>query len=277
MLLQDAYRQHYSKILEENIMLNKRIMSLTMAALMTASLAAPAFAAEETEKKEETSTAANTTTVTAKYEDVEIAVTVTKTASAIINPYGLPYDINDSTDASVGKVTGQQIVTQPMYISNDGTDVDLSVSASVTTTASGVTLSNKSTSSVKNNTAKQAFVYLEMESSNVTDVVAKTGLIDPDKVAAEYVDKDESIWQDYSASAENMLVLNTEAKASKDNMITLNKMVAATEAGKDDTYDKGSVALFRLAGDCVTSPTTAWATSDTFTATIAFTFAPVTE
>jgi hypothetical protein len=42
-------------------------------------------------------------------------------------------------------------------------------------------------------------------------------------------------------------------------------------------YTDGSVAVFRLAGDCVTTPSTDWATTDTFTAKIVFTFTPSTE
>jgi hypothetical protein len=273
-------------------MLNsKKIASLVLALAMTTTLAVPAFADGEDEKKEEgTSTKTEyATEVTATYEDIQVAVTLSATTgTAVINPYGLPYDLKDSKNASLGKVSGQQIVTQPLYISNDGTDVDLDVNATVTTTATGLTLATKSTSGTKS-TSKEAFVYLEMEPSTFTGAT-----VDADTIAKECLDADEELWQTYSASANNFLVLTTAegGASSKAAMATLAAKVTQNQkdekgAVKYDTdgktpltevvYTDGSVAVFRLAGDCVTTPSTDWATTDTFTAKIVFTFTPSTE
>jgi hypothetical protein len=277
-------------------MLNsKKIASLVLALAMTTTLAVPAFADGDTdagEKKEETSSTAKeyATQVDATYQDITIDVTVPTTGTAVINPYGLPYALKDSKSAEIGKVSGQQIVTQPLYISNNSTDVAFDVNATVTTTTSkDLTLATKTTSGTKS-TSKEAFVYLEMEPSTFA---GKTQ-VDADTIAKECLDADEELWQTYSASANNFLVLTTAegGASSKAAMATLAAMTTQNQKDTDgktdkkdsegnilteDVYSDGSVAVFRLAGDCVTAPSTAWSTSDTFSAKIVFTFTPNSE
>jgi hypothetical protein len=276
-------------------MLNsKKIASLVLALAMTTTLAVPAFADGDTdagEKKEETSSTAKeyATQVDATYQDITIDVTVPTTGTAVINPYGLPYALKDSKSAEIGKVSGQQIVTQPLYISNNSTDVAFDVNATVTTTTSkDLTLATKTTSGTKS-TSKEAFVYLEMEPSTFTGTK-----VDADTIAKECLDADEELWQTYSASASNFLILTTAegGASSKAAMATL--AAKTTQNVKDEkgavqyesdgktpktevVYADGSVAVFRLAGDCVTAPSTAWSTSDTFSAKIVFTFTPNSE
>jgi hypothetical protein len=248
----------------------KKIGSLALAGVMAASLSIPAFASSTNQQ----------TQVNAVYTDIPIAVTVPQAGTAAINPYGLPYEVKDKTNTNVlGKIIGEQISSQPMYISNDGTDVDLSVGATVSAeipSGSKMTFATASTANSKV-TTKQAFVYLEVESTDLTDMYKTTNdtgatvyVIDPDAVAEACVDEDGDLWQDYDKTATNMIVVGTTA-ASKPNMVTLAKMT------DEEHCDEGSVAVFRLAGDCVTAPDEAWTTSDKFTATIAFTFTPVSE
>jgi hypothetical protein len=240
--------------LEEIIMLNKRIMSLSLAALTAASLAAPAFAAD------------NTTVVSGAYKEIAIAVTVPAEGTAQINPYGLPVELTKSSSSTkAAKVTGQQIVTQPLYISNQG-DVALDVSASVTTTATGFDIVSDAISETE--TDKKANVSLQMVQSankSLADDTAKDKIID--ECAADATWKADG-------------VQSLQLPAGGDDAVT-GKLatLAASKVGTDGTvtYNVGSIVLYRLAGTVTTAPETAWATTDTFTANIAFTFTPHVE
>jgi spore germination protein YaaH len=248
-------------------MLNKKIMSLTLAALTTASLAAPAFAASNT------STATNTQTViTTTYAEIPISVTVPATGTAQINPYGLPVEFTKSASSTKSaKVSGQQIVSQPLYIVNEG-DVALSIGATVTTTAQGVTIAKEIKEGDED---KDAVVRLEMkQSANKTlDDAGK------DKIIDEFAATD--TWA--SVDEDSQVLLSTDDPVEKDGLATLaaSKVTTTTDTSnkttKTVTYNAGSIVLFRLAGEVVTKPSTAWATTDTFTTTIAFTFTPSTE
>jgi membrane-associated protease RseP (regulator of RpoE activity) len=236
-------------------MLNKKIMSLALAALTTASLAIPALAEDNT---------TNTTTVTGAYEEIAIAVTVPTTGTVSINPYGLPVELKKSESSTkTAKVTGQQIVTQPMYISNEG-DVALTVGATVTTTAKNFDLVDAKPADTV--TDKQAYINLEMVQSankSLSDDTAK------DKIIDEYAT--DSTW-----TSATQLTLSSD-DVTKEDMATLAaSKVSGSGSDKTVTYNVGSIVLFRLAGNVVTKPDTAWTTSDSLTAKIAFTFTPAT-
>jgi hypothetical protein len=236
-------------------------MSLSLAALTAASMAIPAFADDEPQ----TTTPANTTVVTAAYEEVSIAVTVPTTGTAQINPYGLPVEFKKSASSTkAAKVTGQQIVTQPLYITNEG-DVALDIAASVTTEAKGdASISGKALTGKE--TTKSVYAYLQMvQSANKTlDDTGKDKIID--ECASD------STW---TAEGVTKLDLDGSKAASKEKMATLAASKVTTTDGKSTvTYNAGSIVLYRLAGDVVTKPSDDWATTDGFTATIAFTFTP---
>jgi hypothetical protein len=235
---------------------------------MTTALAAPSFADDTT---------TNTTlTMDAAYEAVTIAVTVPKTGAAVINPYGLPISFTLS-DSSTQKITGQQITTTPVSIKNDG-DVSLDVGATVTTALtekSGMTLiSTAPVTTGKNaSTGKDAYVYLQLATVDDAkgDATSKANDISDAVIKASVAD---STWADATK-----LVLSTDDAVTSSKLVTL---VAATVTGTGSsqtvTYNKGSVAAVRLAGNVVTAPEDdAWATTDGFTATIAFTFTPNTS
>jgi hypothetical protein len=251
-------KQQFSKYLEEFIMFTKRMMSLTLAALTTAALAAPAFAAET----ENTSTTpANTTEITTSYKTIEIKVTVPKTGTAQINPYGLPIEFTDSNDKTY-KVTGQQITTAPMAITNDG-DVALTVGATATTK-----LAEKS---------KVNFVTKASNKSTTKDVLATLQLVQaPEKVAGDpdgindlviEACTTESNWTNASS-----LALSGTASVSNASMATLAASTLAD--GELDKYGAGSVVLVRLTGSVTESPTDPWTEDDGFTTTVTYTFKP---
>jgi hypothetical protein len=240
-------------------MLNKRIMSLSLAALTTASLATSALAA----------TVNTTMKVSAAYKTVTINVTVpTADVAATINPYALPIEIAKSDNSKV-KISGQ-IVTTPTSIANDS-DFDLSVGATVTTAVTGVTLS--STKLTKTNTGKDIYAQLQLVASSATG--EKT--TDADSISDTVITESakDTTWD----SATSVTLTADAAGVTKDGLVTLKAATLGTTTGGDSTttYNKGSVALVRVTGSVVESPSTAWAEADKFVTTIAYTFKPASS
>jgi hypothetical protein len=253
---------------EDIVMFNcKKIMSLALTGALAFTMAAPAFAV----------TAKNSTTVTGTYQETTINVSVPTTGTVTINPYGLNWEPTKSDGKTTVKFENQQILSAPMYIANNS-KYDLTVNASITTKVNtGVTLAAESLADSES-TDKSAYVYFQMvpidgaEGKNTDDDVNDAVL---DACAAD------ATW-----TSADKLVLDSTKTVETASAITLKAAttpavaeVAATETSEkvdavSATYAKGSVAAFRLAGDCVTAPTTAWAAKDGFTATIAFTFTP---
>jgi hypothetical protein len=256
--------------LEEITMLNKRITSLALAALTTAALAAPAFAA-------------NQTVVTTTYAEIPISVTVPTTGTAQINPYGLPVEVKKTTSgATAAKISGHQITTQPLYITNNG-DTDLSIGATVTTAVkSGSTMEIVATAPGSTETSKQAQVYLEVMASKQTSAAATLTSEEKDKLIDEAAAWKEVAYSKDSPAA-TQLLLSTDDAVTKSGMVTIKGMkeTSTTEGSGDTaktvtvrTYQEGSIVQFRLDGKVTESPDEAWTTKDGFTATIAFTFKP---
>jgi hypothetical protein len=242
----------------------KKIGSVALAGAMACSLSIPAFAA-----------AKNSTSVTATYAEIPIEVTVSDTGTATINPYGLPVKL--TVDKTTKTVSGQKIVTTPLSIKNNG-ETDLSVNASVSVkngTKSGIEFVKQSLTSA--NTGKQIYAYLEVAGTTVTSPVDDaTTTLDEDILTAFTTD---STW-----ATSQKVVLNADEAQKGEGLATLAAATVATtqdSEGKDVTtvtYNSGSIAVFRIGGEVVKAPADgAWATSDTFTTTIAFTFEPATD
>jgi hypothetical protein len=261
----------------------KKLMSLAMAGVMTLSLAVPAFASDGGQQASSTDSKTNTETeVKATYTEIPIAVTVPKSGTASVNPYGLPVKVAsaDSTKTDpVATIKSQQITSQPLYITNDG-DTDLSVGATVTTTTTG-NLQLVSAAPSKTATEKQAFVYLEMKAATTESAAATLDNTEIDKISTEFAG-----WTS-SYNKSTAIALSADEPQTLKNMVTLKaKTQAVAESGTKDTddyvaavaehYGAGSIAMFRLAGTVVQEPEEAWATTDGFTATIAFSFTPST-
>jgi hypothetical protein len=254
-------------------MLNhKRILSLILAGAMSAALAVPAFADGETEATE-TKEANTATNITATYQAVTIAVVVPETGETIINPYALPVVIGqDGSDKDIE--VSEQIITKPLALKNQS-KVKLNVSATVTTTLNEKTdMTLASTALTSEDTAKKAFVFLDVvqdktltgEADSVTD-----GKVNAAFKAATWTDPTK-----YSETTTGAIALNATKAVTKSNMAVL---AASTYSdGAFSKYTEGSIAFFRLNGNCVASPSkSAWTADDGFTAKIAFTFTPNTD
>lgn len=252
--------------------LKNRIISGAMAGVLAASLAVPAFAG-------------NTTEVTGSFKAVTIDVVVQPKAVAFINPYGLDIDVpqDGNTSTTTTKISGQQIVSAPMALKNK-TGMDLSVNASVATTipaaadgevamklaantTKGVGSSPDDEGYVAPATSKSAFVYLEAK-QEPTLTGADTA-VDAGAIASKF-----AAWTPSTFDADKHVVLNATKTVAKNDLVVLRAADMSGASGAFAAYKAGSIALVRLAGDCVTSPKDEWKATDTFTASIAYTFAP---
>lgn len=223
----------------------KKIMSTALAGVMALSLSAPVLAAD-TDLVQSTEIEGSTQTPT-------ISISVPANASVILNPYKMSVDLTpDDTDDDV--TSNAQIISATNYIKNK-TDVALSVSATVTGKAAGeAVFATASTQTGKAVTTKSAFVYLEVIDAGAGE----------DGDATEPADAltDDS-WKAYDAKAANQILLAAKA-VNKANMLTVPAVAE----------DASSFIAYRLAGDAASSPTKAWTSADTVSATIAFTFTP---
>lgn len=218
----------------------KRFASVAMAGALALSLTAPAFAS------------GNTTTIAGSYTPITLRVTVPATGAAIINPYGLPYSLGEST------ISGQQIVTTAPLVIQNRSAVALSVTANLSATAStGVTLDNDTAAGSADYTTEttkklhvvfEAFKADELNSLNVTD----NDTLRPMFAALDSAD-----------AVLTGAVTTTAADATG----TLVLREAA-----DGEVQSGGAAMFRLTGEAAKKAT--WVAEDTFSATIAFTFEP---
>lgn len=218
----------------------KRLASAAVAGVMALSMAAPAFAAE------------TATNITGTYRAITLNVTVPTTGTAIINPYGLPYDISGST------VSGQQITTgAPLLIQNKSA-VPLSVSASAIGQVKGDFLFAAS-APADTVTTKSGYVLVQMFAA---DGVTETNAADTEVLAQKFAALPEN-----SDDSTKDIVVGTTA-ASKNDILTLRA------GSSDGELVDGGAAFFRLGGKVVKSPATAWASTDGFTVKVAFTFEP---
>lgn len=237
--------------------LKNRILSGIMAGALALSLAVPALADNET-------------VITGTYVKTVIAVTVPTTGTAQINPYGLDVKLPDNTS----KISGNQIVTMPLAIINNS-EMTLSVGASVTGEAKGDFMFGTASTNLTTTKTKTGIVYLQVKAdSSLDDTDQDTAVTTGIALKDASLDPLFEEWGEFvkpTAGSKDLLLKAGSATTGTD-LAVLDPIDPATGSGNEKI---GGVALFRLAGEVVTSPTEPWATTDGFTATVAFTFSPV--
>lgn len=236
----------------------KRIFSGFMAIVMVfAMMCVPAFA--------------DSTTITGTYEEPNIQVKVPAQGTAIINPYGLPVQLreNDATSGDLyGTIVGQQIVTKPLAIINEG-EVDMKVFANVIGTPQGTIRFATAPFNTATDTNNNIFVYLQMALTDLDQNDATQGDLDPAKFYPLFADWE----QPYNAGKD--LVVGTRALDKPVQMLILK--ASGEDKNNDGKLDwqAGSIGMFRLAGLVSEEPRTAWnSASDKFTVVVTFTFKP---
>lgn len=234
----------------------KRVASLAMACVLALSLAVPAFA---------------DTVITGQYEEPDIQVTASPSADAVINPYGLPYELGEE------EISGQQIVTKSALSLQNKSKFAVDVAAELTLKPTG----------------NDIYFCSDLDAASAKEVTTIRGL----KVSLE-VFKDETLTEDTLADGINAVFVAlksedaaftvTPGKALADGGDLVTKdgetkaegggdgKVVLKEAAGDGKAQANGIALFRLAGFATQSDL--WvedeADGDGFQATIVWTFTP---
>ena len=252
----------------------KRVASMALAGVLALSATVPAFAAQPGD-----------TTLTAKYEEPTLNVTVTTTgAGALINPYGLPYKIGTAT------VKDQQIVNKiPLTIVNKSSvalnaivdfKVDLVYDQNASDNSAKVAPTWETTldaTTATTTTAKDIVVSLEAFETGLTDETMKeTATVNTQFANLKSEDAVMIVTPDDDGYNVNSDDFDT-SKGKSDTTFTLGgtkRKLVLREGSADGLAQKGSIGFFRLSG--FVAQNWAWASSDKFTATIKWTFKPDT-
>lgn len=259
--------------------MSKKLVALALACVLAFTLAVPALADNET-------------VVTGTYEEVPVAVTVPADTTATINPYALPVIIGQNASGGNVKVSGQQIVSLPMQLSNEG-DVAMNVSVTVSATPKGG-LKLVSAAPAATDTGKSAYVYLQILADATASDLA--GLKGPEASASEIeqavlaILSDSDTYGSYWDATQKIVFTAKEVEWKNVAVLAAATVTEATPGdatSETSTYNAGSIAVLRVAGNIVVSPKTAWndttipATDtaaaippDGFEARIVFSFAP---
>lgn len=216
----------------------KRFGSVALAGAMAMSMSAPAFAA-------------NDTTITATYTPIQLRVVVPATGTAIINPYGLPFQMGEAT------ISGEQITTSAPLVLQNKSSVALAVTANVKgTPTTGVTLEAAS-ASTDYSTATDKKMHVQFEAFTADELTA-LNVSDTDVIRPMFAALD----SDDAVMTGDLLTTAADATGT----------LVLREADADGELQSGGAAFYRLSGEVARKA--AWADGDKFDATIAFTFEP---
>ena len=233
--------------------MKKRIIPSILAGALALSLAVPAFAA------------AGSTTVTGSYNDIKLAVTVSTSGKAYINPYGLPVALGETS------IKNEKITTlAPLSIQNKS-DVALKVKGNlIVDPTTGVNL--VASTAVTTNTQKNINVNLEVFETNLTADDMGTDATVLNETFAKLGDKTPALTATATGAHSSTNAPVPGDGAGDDTTGTL----ILREGDEEGNVQKRGVALFRLSGDVNTGLATGtkWEKTDGFTAKIAWTFTP---
>lgn len=223
----------------------KRFASTVMAGALALSLAVPAFAT-------------NSTNITGTYRAITLNVTVPTTGSAIINPYGLPFALGAAT------ISGQQITTGAPLLVQNKSAVPLSVSASIASSKKGnFEFAPSINDGDTDNLGKVEFQMFKapgVTEANATDM----DVLNP-KFAA---------LKDNDALCHTVLTETNASASPAVPAVEENDIVTLKPANDAGELVDGGAAFFRLSGNVVKKPDTAWTTTDGFSTKVTFTFEP---
>lgn len=215
----------------------KRFGATVMAGALALSLSAPAFASN------------NTTNITGSYTPITLKVVVPQTGNAIINPYGLPVELDTDT-----VISGEQITTGAPLVIKNQSKVALAVKAKVTGTVKGDATFDASAIAAGETDKK---MNVKFEAFPAPGVLDDTDAADLNAMFAALK----------TADAKLTATLSTTAADATGTLVL-------REGDEDGATQDGGAAFFRLSGTVAKAPTNAWAVADGFTAAVAFSFEP---
>lgn len=216
-------------------MKRKRLLCAILALVLLCAAQPAVLAAEEISNK-------RTTNLTALMKLPVVKVSVPTSGVVYINPLNLSVSIGDWN-------RGDQIISTPATIANLSDApivVDVTVTASVRP-ESDMTLASEPTGGA--GTEKKAFVYFEI-------------------VQSIYINPNYASWG-RTYDPEKHIALVDGVPQTRKGILTLPPTTL------DGDIASRGYAPFRLTGDAVREPTTAWTRMDGITVTVAFTFTPI--
>lgn len=241
----------------------KKLMSLALAGVMTLSLAVPAFAADPE------GLGNLETTIEGTYAAADIDVVVPQTGNVYVNPYGLAATATKSDGTTKVPLAGD-VMSIPMSIKNRSTSY-LSVGAEVSVVVpdtSGIKLASEAlTDDITGKT-----IYAQLEVVRAPDSVTGDDTSEANTKALNDKVIDASAVEDNWAGS-GKVVLNSRSAVAGEMLATMKP--ATMNNGAFSSYGAGSIAMFRISGDCAAvSSRDPWAETDTFTVNVVFNFAP---
>ena len=234
--------------------MKKKILVFGLAMTMVMGMSLTAFAETTLEGEAGESTVESTDiTGTSQFKAPTLKVEVPTTlAPVILNPYQLDYKADEDSDETSNDV----FISSKETIKNFS-DVPLQVDIA-------------------------AFSAAATEGSNAK--IATAALKETDKTNSVFVymvvsDDDEKLGDAYDAKATNMLIAGTSAKAATKNAVGVVKRNVKTTEQDDDNdviVDHPESIYFKVNGDIVKTPTTAWQSADGISVSVKFSFTALT-
>lgn len=224
----------------------KRFGATVMAGALALSMAAPAMAASQS------------TVIDSTFNPITLAVTVPKTAKAIINPYGLPYTMEGEVTVSGANAV---ITTGSAMLIENRSAVALKVGVKVKGETKGTGVAFATNANVDDSKKEVKVSFEAFEAVGITEA----NFSEPETVNPKYAKLATS---DAKLTA---AVSTTETAATDPNS---GNGLILREANADGEMQNGGAGFFRLVGTA--GKTQTWEKTDGFTTTIAFTFTPDT-
>lgn len=222
----------------------KRFGATVMAGALALSMAAPAMAASQS------------TVIDSTFNPITLAVTVPKTAKAIINPYGLPYTMEGEVTVSGANAV---ITTGSAMLIENRSAVALKVGAKVKGETKGTGVAFATGASVDDAKKEVKVSFEAFEAVGITEA----NFSEPETVNPKFANLK-------TADAKLTAAVDTTETTATD----AGSGLILREANADGEMQNGGAGFFRLVGTA--GKTQTWEKTDGFTTTIAFTFTPDT-
>jgi len=248
----------------------KKFTSLILALVMALSLAVPGFAANKD------TDLGQSTKITSATNEATIKVTVPATLTAVLNPYGIGYKVNDTWLAAQTYNQNQIASPDNLIISQSNIPLDVYVNA-VGTPSSGVTLESGSVGTKKTKSVYMYAVFGTVDTGLVAvgDIADATGATHKN-VAPPTYPATPSTTADATTGITNQIIIKTTALAKPVKVGTLAEVPYAGDPLAPQTI---SAISYKLDGDMVIAPenngaANNWVKADKVDVDFTFTFTP---
>ena len=261
----------------------KKLISMALATVMAASLACTAFA---------TSSLTRTSNLAGKYNAPTINVTIPTSGAVVLNPYKLSYTVK-AADGDTPAVTANDFIVFDEAKIVNKSNVAVEISAVVTGKPTNITLEKASVKKTNDDgtigdakTTKSAYMYVWFANATATADEDGNVTVTPTYPTKTTGEGDDAVTVDDPAftavaaadgtDARDIDAILIQSTASKN--IPVLKLAAPTVFGEDGvtvTDANATYGAFKITGDIVSKPATAYDAKDKVDVTIAWTITPL--